>query len=69
MSLDVSAGAASLNRLSPQNAAVFRDFDGVLVDLAPTPDDVVVSNALISLLAVLRASHFTIAQRLSRRMP
>ncbi|MEM9756175.1 MAG: trehalose-phosphatase [Pseudomonadota bacterium] len=53
MSLDTLVAANALSGLSPQNAAVFLDFDGVLVDLAPTPDDVLVANALISLLAAL----------------
>lgn len=57
MSLDASssAGTTFLSHLSPRDAAVFLDFDGVLVDIAPTPDDVAVSTELIALLAVLES--------------
>ena len=55
MSLDAASGAMLFGGISPRDAAVFLDFDGVLVAPSPTPDGVEVSNAVISLLAVLES--------------
>lgn len=41
----------------PRDKAFFIDFDGTLVDIALTPDDVVVPKALPSCLAALSAAH------------
>ncbi|MEL6646618.1 MAG: trehalose-phosphatase [Pseudomonadota bacterium] len=49
MSFDATE-AFPLDDLAPRNAAVFLDFDGVLVDLAVTPDAVVVTKKLTSML-------------------
>jgi trehalose 6-phosphate phosphatase len=40
--------------LSPSETAFFFDFDGTLVEIAPTPDAVVVPSALVETLAELR---------------
>src|SRR5581483_3936497 len=40
--------------LSPSETAFFFDFDGTLVELAPTPDGVVVPPAVVDSLAQLR---------------
>ncbi len=40
-----------------ENAALFLDFDGTLVDIAATPDAVVVGQAIHNLLALLVARH------------
>lgn len=40
-----------------KNAGLFLDFDGTLVDIAPTPDAVVVDRAIHDLLALLVARH------------
>jgi trehalose 6-phosphate phosphatase len=53
VSFDVAKAGQPLDGLSPREAAVFLDFDGVLVDIAPTPDAVSLSDDLVSLLAVL----------------
>lgn len=55
MSLDTGADPSPLAGLRPAEAAMFLDFDGVLVDLAPHPDAVEVSSETLSLLAVLES--------------
>lgn len=55
MSFDTANAPRLLDGLAPCDAAVFLDFDGVLVDIAPTPDGVQVSHDLVSLLAVLES--------------
>ena len=51
-SSDRSGGAPPLGLL--RGASLFLDFDGTLVDIAPTPDAVLVSQELTALLARLR---------------
>lgn len=55
MSLDMTAKAPDLSSVSPAEAAVFLDFDGVIVDIAERPDDVAVPTDVLSLLAVIEA--------------
>ena len=56
MSLDATVSAdLSLAAVSPRDAAVFLEFDGVLVDLARNPGAVHVPDGLVALLAVLEA--------------
>lgn len=48
--------------LPPEQTAFFFDFDGTLVDLAPTPDGVLVRPEMLALLAELRrATHGAVA--------
>jgi len=48
--------------LSPSETAFFFDFDGTLVELAPTPDGVIVPSAVVDTLAQLRrATHGAVA--------
>ncbi|MCC7596404.1 trehalose-phosphatase [Janthinobacterium sp. FW305-129] len=49
--------AALLQLLSAPGTAVFLDFDGTLVDLAPTPDGVRVAPGVIEALALLAEHH------------
>ncbi|MEG2029891.1 MAG: trehalose-phosphatase [Janthinobacterium sp.] len=49
--------AALLQLLSAPGTAVFLDFDGTLVDLAPTPDGVRVAPGVIEALALLAERH------------
>ncbi|VUD41233.1 Trehalose-6-phosphate phosphatase [Thalassocella blandensis] len=44
----------NVTNLTTENVAVFLDFDGTLVDFAPSPDAVVVSQALVNDLAQLQ---------------
>lgn len=49
--------AALLQLLSTAGSAVFLDFDGTLVDLAPTPDGVRLSPGVVEALALLAERH------------
>ena len=50
-------GAALLQLLSAPGSAVFLDFDGTLVDLAPTPDGVRLEPGVVEALALLAERH------------
>ncbi|MBG6220040.1 MULTISPECIES: trehalose-phosphatase [unclassified Janthinobacterium] len=49
--------AAVLQLLSKPGSAVFLDFDGTLVDLAPTPDGVHLEGGIVQALALLAERH------------
>lgn len=53
MSFDGQVRPLWLQDIQPKDAAVFLDFDGVIVDIAPTPDAVDVTPETLGLLAVL----------------
>ena len=57
MTQTLDDSAALLQLLSAPGAAVFLDFDGTLVDLAPTPDGVRVAPGVIEALALLAERH------------
>lgn len=55
MSLDTCVNTHIFGDLHPAKAAVFLDFDGVLVDIAEHPDAVVVNPEVVSLLAIMES--------------
>jgi trehalose 6-phosphate phosphatase len=57
MTEPLDAGAALLRLLSAPGSAVFLDFDGTLVDLAPTPDGVRLEPGVVEALALLAERH------------
>jgi trehalose 6-phosphate phosphatase len=58
----LSDSPVALSRIHPLEAAFFFDFDGTLVELAATPDGVVVKPAVVDLLTGLRrAAHGALA--------
>ena len=57
MTQTLDDSAALLQLLSAPGAAVFLDFDGTLVDLAPTPDGVRLEPGVVEALALLAERH------------
>ncbi len=57
MTQDSDDSAALLQLLSAPGTAVFLDFDGTLVDLAPTPDGVRLEPGVVEALALLAERH------------